>query len=80
MQVVQIGESLVIWVEAMRPLEYAVKNVMNPTSNSALTVIEDVSGEVQGMLPILLSLLHAPQTLNQELLSGVPLLLRARPF
>ncbi|GFU44135.1 hypothetical protein TNCV_4952961 [Trichonephila clavipes] len=107
-----MGEFLVIWVEAMRPLEDADKNgwatvadisVMmdqsrlhtvepdysgaclnqvgimltgvvqrletNPDSNCVLTIIEDVSGDAHGSVPNLLSLLHATQALNKELLS-----------
>ncbi|GFW65241.1 hypothetical protein TNCV_395071 [Trichonephila clavipes] len=37
---------------------------------------EDMSGDAQGSVSILLSLLHATQALNQELWSGVPFLLR----
>ncbi|GFW49545.1 hypothetical protein TNCV_2843261 [Trichonephila clavipes] len=89
----QIGESLVIWVEAMRPLEDAGKNgwkmayfsvmmclATNPTSNCVLTIIEDEPGEAQGSVPILLSLLHSTQALDQELLSETPFLLTAGPF
>ncbi|GFS87936.1 hypothetical protein TNCV_3426861 [Trichonephila clavipes] len=49
--------------------------VANPASNFVLTIIDDVSGDAQGSVPILLSLLHAPQVFNQELMSGVPFLL-----
>ncbi|GFU46691.1 hypothetical protein TNCV_1546981 [Trichonephila clavipes] len=42
-----------------------------------MTIIEDVSGEAQGSVPILLSLLQAKQTLNQELLSGATFHLKA---
>ncbi|GFX98679.1 hypothetical protein TNCV_1502571 [Trichonephila clavipes] len=42
-----------------------------------MTIIEDVSREAQGIVPILLSLLHAILALNQELLSGTPFLLTA---
>ncbi|GFV97076.1 hypothetical protein TNCV_3526621 [Trichonephila clavipes] len=38
----------------------------NPTSICVLTIIEDLSGDVQGSVPIL----HVTQALNQELLSG----------
>ncbi|GFU99064.1 hypothetical protein TNCV_632021 [Trichonephila clavipes] len=34
-------------------------------SNCVLTIIEDVSGDAQASMLILLSLLHAPQALNQ---------------
>ncbi|GFV41194.1 hypothetical protein TNCV_2979481 [Trichonephila clavipes] len=37
-----------------------------------LTIIEDVSGDAQSSVPILLSLLNAPQVLNQMLWSGAP--------
>ncbi|GFV43078.1 hypothetical protein TNCV_5027681 [Trichonephila clavipes] len=43
-------------------------------------IIEDASGEAHGSLPILLSLLYATQAPNQELCSGVTLLLTARPL
>ncbi|GFW32963.1 transposable element Tcb1 transposase [Trichonephila clavipes] len=45
----------------------------NPASNCVLTIIEDVSGDSWGSLPILISLVHATQALDQELRSGVPL-------
>ncbi|GFT84222.1 transposable element Tc1 transposase [Trichonephila clavipes] len=48
---------------------------MNPTSNCILTFIEDLSGDAQGSVPNLFSLLHATQALNQELWSGVRFLL-----
>ncbi|GFT00806.1 hypothetical protein TNCV_3114691 [Trichonephila clavipes] len=51
-----------------------------PASNCVLTIIEDVSGEAQGSVPILLSLLHATQALKQKLLSGAPLLLTVGPL
>ncbi|GFT56481.1 transposable element Tcb1 transposase [Trichonephila clavipes] len=41
----------------------------NPASNCVLTIIEDVSGDVQDSVPNLLLLLNAPQALNKELLS-----------
>ncbi|GFW11461.1 uncharacterized protein TNCV_3809801 [Trichonephila clavipes] len=53
---------------------------MNLASNCVLTIIEDVSGEAQGSVPILLSLLHAPQALNQQLSSGAPFLLTTGPL
>ncbi|GFV41582.1 hypothetical protein TNCV_3627331 [Trichonephila clavipes] len=43
-------------------------------------IIEDVSGDSQVSVPILLSVLHATQTQNQELCSGVPFLLTAEPL
>ncbi|GFW09911.1 hypothetical protein TNCV_4252401 [Trichonephila clavipes] len=46
----------------------------NPTSNWVLTILDDVFGDPQGSVPILLSLLHAPQALNQELWSEVSFL------
>ncbi|GFW08572.1 hypothetical protein TNCV_2775941 [Trichonephila clavipes] len=49
----------------------------NSASICVLTIIEDVSGEAQGSVPILLSLFHA---LDQELLSGVPFPLTAGPL
>ncbi|GFS60811.1 uncharacterized protein TNCV_2001951 [Trichonephila clavipes] len=52
----------------------------NPASSCVLTIIEDVSGDAQGRVPILLSLLHATQALNQILWSGVPFLLTAGPL
>ncbi|GFX15570.1 hypothetical protein TNCV_3304991 [Trichonephila clavipes] len=52
----------------------------DPASNCALTIIEEVSGDAQDSVPILLSLLHAIQALNQELWSGVPFLLNPYPF
>ncbi|GFV95184.1 hypothetical protein TNCV_1293021 [Trichonephila clavipes] len=42
----------------------------NRTSNCVRTIIEDVSGDAQCSVPILLSLLHATEALNQELRSG----------
>ncbi|PRD28351.1 UNVERIFIED_CONTAM: hypothetical protein NCL1_32637 [Trichonephila clavipes] len=48
----------------------------NPDSNCVLTIIEDVSGDAHGSVPNLLSLLHATQALNKELLSRVPFLLK----
>ncbi|GFS60290.1 transposable element Tc1 transposase [Trichonephila clavipes] len=50
----------------------------NPASIFVLTIIEDVSGDAQSSVPILLQRLHAPQALNKELWSGVPFLLK--PF
>ncbi|GFX04110.1 transposable element Tc1 transposase [Trichonephila clavipes] len=60
-----IGESLVTWVESMRPLEDAGKNgwtvtdfsvmrclATNPASKCTLTIIEDVSEDAQGISPI----------------------------
>ncbi|GFV17433.1 transposable element Tc1 transposase [Trichonephila clavipes] len=41
----------------------------NPASNCLLTIIEDVSGDDQGSVLILLSLLHATQALNEKSLS-----------
>ncbi|GFW84280.1 hypothetical protein TNCV_1131491 [Trichonephila clavipes] len=83
----QIGESVVIWVKAMRPFEVAARTdpyatcrsrlAMNPASNCVLTIMEDVSGDDEGSVPILLSLLHATQALNQELWSGMSFLLTA---
>ncbi|GFW47701.1 HTH_Tnp_Tc3_2 domain-containing protein [Trichonephila clavipes] len=43
-----------------------------------LTIIEDVCGDTQGGVPMLLSLLHTTQTLYHKLWSGVPFLLTAR--
>ncbi|GFW00159.1 transposable element Tcb1 transposase [Trichonephila clavipes] len=43
------------------------KGATNPASNCTLTTIEDVSGDGQGSVPILLSLSHATQALNKEL-------------
>ncbi|GFY05559.1 transposable element Tcb1 transposase [Trichonephila clavipes] len=40
---------------------------MNLAPKCALTITQDVSGDAQGSVPILLSLLHATQALNQEL-------------
>ncbi|GFW28628.1 DUF4817 domain-containing protein [Trichonephila clavipes] len=51
----------------------------NPASNCVLTIIEDVSGDAQDSAPSLLSLLHALQTLNQELWCGVSFLLTSGP-
>ncbi|GFV64568.1 uncharacterized protein TNCV_4965491 [Trichonephila clavipes] len=48
--------------------------VTNLASNCVLTIIEDVYGDDQGSMPILLSLLRATQALNQKLWSGVPFL------
>ncbi|GFV49847.1 transposable element Tcb1 transposase [Trichonephila clavipes] len=47
----------------------------NAASTCVLMIIEDVSGERQGRVRILLSLLHDIQALNQELWSGAPFLL-----
>ncbi|GFV62118.1 hypothetical protein TNCV_4109211 [Trichonephila clavipes] len=52
----------------------------NSVSNCELMIIEDVSGDAQGSVPVLLSLLHATQVLDQELWSGVPFLLTAGPL
>ncbi|GFW09466.1 hypothetical protein TNCV_3995731 [Trichonephila clavipes] len=49
----------------------------NPASNCVLTIIEDVSGDIQENVPILLSLLYATQALNQKLCTGVSFLLTA---
>ncbi|GFX46621.1 uncharacterized protein TNCV_4550601 [Trichonephila clavipes] len=51
--------------------------VTNPASNCVLTIIENMSGDVQNSVPILLSQLHATQALNQKLWSGEPFLLTA---
>ncbi|GFV72767.1 hypothetical protein TNCV_5038461 [Trichonephila clavipes] len=53
---------------------------MNPVSNCVLTIIEDVSGDVQDSVLILFSLLHVTQALNQELWCEVPFVLTARPL
>ncbi|GFW69081.1 transposable element Tc1 transposase [Trichonephila clavipes] len=45
-----------------------------------LTIIEDVPGDVQGSVPILLSLLCATQAFNRKLWSGVPFRLTAGPL
>ncbi|GFX47337.1 uncharacterized protein TNCV_4691421 [Trichonephila clavipes] len=50
---------------------------MNLASNCALTIVEDVSLDAHGSVPILLSLLHSTQALNQELWSGGSFLLTA---
>ncbi|GFV30730.1 transposable element Tc1 transposase [Trichonephila clavipes] len=39
----------------------------NPASNCVLTIIEHVSGDGQGSVPILLSLMHATHEFNKEL-------------
>ncbi|GFX82338.1 hypothetical protein TNCV_2870191 [Trichonephila clavipes] len=52
----------------------------NPPYNCVLVIIEDVSGDAQCSVPILLSLLQATQALNKELWSGVPFLLKPDPF
>ncbi|GFV66920.1 transposable element Tc1 transposase [Trichonephila clavipes] len=46
--------------------------VFNNESRFQLCLYEDVSGDDQASVPILLSLLHAPKALNQKLCSGVP--------
>ncbi|GFV52665.1 uncharacterized protein TNCV_2873361 [Trichonephila clavipes] len=51
----------------------------NPALIRVLTIIEDASGDAQGSVSILLSLLHTTYTLKQELWSGVPFLLTAGP-
>ncbi|GFW68182.1 transposable element Tc1 transposase [Trichonephila clavipes] len=51
--------------------------VTNPAPNCVLTIIEDVSGNTQDNVMILLSLLQATQASNQDLWSGVPFLLTA---
>ncbi|GFY01131.1 hypothetical protein TNCV_5075981 [Trichonephila clavipes] len=43
---------------------YSVYLATNLASNCVLTIIEDVFGEAQGSSTILLSLLHATQTIN----------------
>ncbi|GFU50293.1 HTH_Tnp_Tc3_2 domain-containing protein [Trichonephila clavipes] len=53
------------------------RSATNSNSNCVLTLIEDVSEDSEGSVPIQLSLLHASQALNQELWSGVPFLLTA---
>ncbi|GFV40003.1 hypothetical protein TNCV_4412341 [Trichonephila clavipes] len=53
---------------------------MTLASNCVLTIIESVSGDTQGNVPLLLSLFHTTQALNQELWPGVPFLLTARPL
>ncbi|GFV24805.1 hypothetical protein TNCV_882731 [Trichonephila clavipes] len=55
-------------------------SAMNLVSNCVLIIIESVSGDTQGSVPILLSLSYATQALNQELWSGVPILLTAGPL
>ncbi|GFU50336.1 HTH_Tnp_Tc3_2 domain-containing protein [Trichonephila clavipes] len=44
----------------------------NSASNCVVKIIEKLSGDAQDSKPILLSLLHVTQALNQELRSGVP--------
>ncbi|GFU14061.1 hypothetical protein TNCV_2536151 [Trichonephila clavipes] len=53
---------------------------MNLASNSVLNIIEDVSGNGQGSVPIRLSPLYATQSLNKVILSSVPFLLKPDPF
>ncbi|GFV90557.1 hypothetical protein TNCV_2222731 [Trichonephila clavipes] len=56
-------------------------SALNPTTNSVLTIIEDMFGDAQSSMPILSSLLLSKQALNQELWCGVPFLLTvADPF
>ncbi|GFX87472.1 transposable element Tc1 transposase [Trichonephila clavipes] len=40
---------------------------MDPASNCVLTIIEDVPGDAQGSMPVLLSPLHTTQVLNWDL-------------
>ncbi|GFX55797.1 transposable element Tc1 transposase [Trichonephila clavipes] len=51
-----------------------------PASNCVLTLIEDLSGDAQGSVPILLSLLHATHSLNQKLWFWVPFFFASRPL
>ncbi|GFV71071.1 transposable element Tc1 transposase [Trichonephila clavipes] len=53
---------------------------MCSTLNCVLTIIEDVSGDAQDIVLILLSLLHATHALNQELSSGALFLITAGPL
>ncbi|GFX04090.1 uncharacterized protein TNCV_3972391 [Trichonephila clavipes] len=53
---------------------------MNLASNCVLTITEEKSGDTQSCVPILLSLLHAAQALDQELWSEIPFLLTAGPL
>ncbi|GFV65914.1 uncharacterized protein TNCV_1365291 [Trichonephila clavipes] len=69
-------------VEAPNPCVSMVLKCLatNLASNCVLTIIEDVSGDAQGSVPILISLLHTKQALNWELWSGVPFLLTTEPL
>ncbi|GFS71143.1 transposable element Tcb1 transposase [Trichonephila clavipes] len=60
-----------------QPLDCLVTNL---AFNCVLTTIEDVSGDAQGSMPILFSLLHVTQPLNQEFWSEMPFILTAGPF
>ncbi|GFT03436.1 hypothetical protein TNCV_2985971 [Trichonephila clavipes] len=54
--------------------------VFRDKSRFQLSIIEDVSGDAQGSVPILFSLFQATQALNQGLWSGLPFLLIAGPL
>ncbi|GFX44334.1 hypothetical protein TNCV_1097741 [Trichonephila clavipes] len=52
----------------------------NPASICVQTIIEDVFGDSQGSVSILLPLLQVTQALSKELWSGVPFILKPHPF